>query len=155
MRVAEPHRLVCWGRRWYLVAWDVPRAQWRTFRVDRVRPHPPTGLRFVPREPPDGDFAAYVARTVGSATWAYRARVKVLASAEELVARLPFAIGVVESIDAHSAWFACGSDSPRLLAVHLGMLDLDFEVYDAPELVEELRRLANRYRRAIIDDTST
>jgi predicted DNA-binding transcriptional regulator YafY len=147
-RAVEPHRLVCWGRRWYLVGWDLRRDQWRTFRVDRVRPHPPTGLRFAPRTPPEGDFAAYVARTVGSATWAYRARVKVHASADHLLSKLPFATGVVEAIDERTSWFTCGSDSPHLLAVHLGMLDLDFDVHDAPQLARELRRMGERYRRA-------
>jgi len=152
-RAVEPHRLVCWGRRWYLVGWDLRRDQWRTFRVDRVQPFPPTGMRFVPREAPDGDFAAFVARTVGSATWAYRARVKVHASAADLVKKLPFATGVVEAIDDQTSWFACGSDSPHLLAVHLGMLDLDFEVYDAPELARELRSMGDRYRRATLAAT--
>ena len=95
-----------------------------------------------------------MARTVGSATWAYRARGKVHASAEDLAKKLPFATGVVETIDERTSWFTCGADSPLLLAVHLGMLDLDFEVSLAPELVAELRSLANRYRRAIFDDTS-
>jgi predicted DNA-binding transcriptional regulator YafY len=139
---------VCWGRRWYLVAWDVRREQWRTFRADRIQPHPPTGVRCTPRQPPDGDAAGYVARTVGSATWACRARVKVHASAEELIRRLPFPIGVVEAIDAHSCWFTCGSDSPQQLAVYLGMLDLDFEVREPPQLVQALRKLADRYARA-------
>ena len=52
-RDVEPHRLVHAGRRWYLVAWDVGRQAWRTFRVDRVslRPHP-AGPRFAPRRSP-------------------------------------------------------------------------------------------------------
>lgn len=51
-RTVEPHRLVCTERRWYLVAWDLDRAGWRTFRVDRLTPRPPHGPRFAPREPP-------------------------------------------------------------------------------------------------------
>lgn len=150
MRVAEPYRLVCWGRRWYLVAWDLRRQEWRTFRVDRIHPHPPTGMRFVPRDPPDGDFARYVERTVGSATWACRARVKVHTSAEALAAKLPFMSGSVEAIDAHTCWFNCGSDSPHLLAVHLSMLDLDFEAHEPPELVAALQALARRFERATL-----
>ncbi len=50
-RSVEPHRLVCTERRWYLVAWDLERADWRTFRVDRIAPRPPHGPRFTPREP--------------------------------------------------------------------------------------------------------
>src|SRR4051812_18191991 len=53
-RRAEPHHLVTWGGRWYLVAWDLDRGDWRTFRVDRISPRIPTGPRFVPRELPGG-----------------------------------------------------------------------------------------------------
>src|SRR6266545_2546717 len=45
VRTVEPHRLVCWGRRWYLLAWDTDRNDWRTFRVDRLQPRTPTGYR--------------------------------------------------------------------------------------------------------------
>ncbi|MFF3063409.1 helix-turn-helix transcriptional regulator [Oerskovia sp. NPDC057915] len=51
-RRAEPHHLVTWGGRWYLVAWDLERADWRTFRVDRMTPRTPTGPRFAPRDLP-------------------------------------------------------------------------------------------------------
>lgn len=52
-RHVEPHRLVCTGRRWHLVARDVDREAWRTFRVDRIRFLKATGGRFVPASPPD------------------------------------------------------------------------------------------------------
>src|SRR5262245_6206297 len=55
VRDVEPHRVVSWGRRWYLVAWDAGKQDWRTFRVDRMRPRRPTGPRFIPREVPGGD----------------------------------------------------------------------------------------------------
>lgn len=41
-RRVEPHHLVSWGGRWYLVAWDLDRADWRTFRADRIDPRTPT-----------------------------------------------------------------------------------------------------------------
>src|SRR5215217_7927618 len=72
VRDVEPHRVVSWGRRWYLVAFDADRQDWRTFRVDRVVPRAPTGPRFTPRRVPGGDVTAYVERTVGRATWRYR-----------------------------------------------------------------------------------
>ncbi|MFD8961923.1 helix-turn-helix transcriptional regulator, partial [Streptomyces anulatus] len=61
VRRVEPHRLVTWGGRWYLVAWDLDREDWRTFRADRITPRTPTGPRFAPREVPGGDVAAFVA----------------------------------------------------------------------------------------------
>jgi predicted DNA-binding transcriptional regulator YafY len=148
VRTVEPHRLVHDRGRWYLVAWDTERQDWRTFRADRIEPRIPTGPRFTPRDPPGGDVATYLLRGVGSATWRYRARVKVHAPAALVAARLPPAVAV-EPIDEHSCMVDAGSDTPQMLAVYLGMLDLDFEVSEPAELVEQLRRLADRYRRAI------
>jgi predicted DNA-binding transcriptional regulator YafY len=147
IRTVEPHRLAYLGRRWYLEAWDTTRGDWRTFRVDRIELHPPTGRRFVPREPPEGDLASRVARGVGQATWRYRARVTVLAPAGEVAARLPPAISV-EPIDERTCAVDVGSDTPHMLAVYLGMMDADFEVGEPPELVHHLRRLVERYDRA-------
>ena len=68
VRSVEPHRLVSWGQKWYLLGWDTDRGDWRTFRVDRIQPRTPPGPRFTPRELPEGgDVAAYVARGVSRA----------------------------------------------------------------------------------------
>jgi predicted DNA-binding transcriptional regulator YafY len=149
LRTVEPHRLVHDRGRWYLVAWDTDRQDWRTFRADRIRPRIPTGPRFAPREPPDGDVATYLLRGVGSATWRYRARVRVHAPAALVAGRLPPAVQV-EAVDEHTCIVAAGSDTPQMLAVYLGLLDVDFEVVEPPELVEQLRTLADRYRRAVV-----
>jgi predicted DNA-binding transcriptional regulator YafY len=148
VRSVEPHRLVHDRGRWYLVAWDSDRADWRTFRADRIQPRIPTGPRFVPREPPGGDVVAYLRRGVGSATWRYRARVKVHAPASLVAGRLPPAV-LVDAVDERTCIIDAGSDTPQMLAVYLGMLDVDFEVDGPPELVEQLATLAARYRRAI------
>jgi predicted DNA-binding transcriptional regulator YafY len=145
-RDTEPHRLVSWQRRWYLVAWDHDRSDWRTFRVDRITPRPPTGPRFTPRELPD-DVSTFVQRGVGTATWRHRARVLVHASAEQVARQLPIAVSV-QPIDTHHCLIEAGSDTPHLLALHLGLLDVDFEVVDNPELVAACARLGNRYDRA-------
>jgi predicted DNA-binding transcriptional regulator YafY len=148
VRSVEPHRLVHDRGRWYLVAWDSDRADWRTFRADRIRPRIPTGPRFAPREPPGGDVVTYLQRGVGSATWRYRARVKVHAPATLVAGRLPPAV-LVDAVDEQTCIIDAGSDTPQMLAVYLGMLDEDFEVDGPPELVEQLATLAARYRRAI------
>jgi predicted DNA-binding transcriptional regulator YafY len=147
VRDVEPHRMVSWGRRWYLVAWDPGRQDWRTFRVDRMRPRLPTGPRFTPRKVPGGDVTAYVEKTVGRATWRYRARVLLHAPAEALTGRLPPAVEL-EPVDERSCIATAGADDPYVLALYLGMLDVDFDLIDAPELARELRRLARRYTRA-------
>lgn len=147
-RDVEPYRLVNWGRRWYLVAWDTERRDWRTFRVDRIEPRTPTGPRFAPRALPDEDLAAYVSRGVASAAWRHRAKVTVHAPAEVIAERLPAAVGPVEAIDEGTCTVDTGADSVEMLAVWLGMLGADFEVTNSPELAAHLRVLADRYHRA-------
>jgi predicted DNA-binding transcriptional regulator YafY len=153
LREVEPYRLVNWGRRWYLIAWDLGRADWRTYRVDRIEPRTPTGPRFAPRPLPDDDLGRYVARGVGSAAWRFQTRVTVHAPAAEIAERLPAAVGPVVSIDEHTCRLETGSDNAEMLAVWLGLLGAEFEVHDSPELVEHLRRLADRYARAATRST--
>ena len=148
-RSVEPYRLVHDHRRWYLVAWDMDRDSWRTFRVDRVAPRLPTGPRFTPRElPPDRDIAAQVARGIAKASWRYRARVIVHAPAEHVRERLPVPLEV-RSLDDGRCEFEPGSDHPEMLALYLGLLGADFTILDSPELVDALRDLTKRYQRAI------
>ncbi len=148
VRTVEPYRLVNWGRRWYLVAFDMDSQDWRTFRVDRMNPRIPTGPRFTPRPLPDPDLAAYVARRTSSAAWRYHARVTVHATAAYVLDRINPAVGTVEAVDASSCVLDTGADSLDTLAVYLGMLGVDFTVTDPPELVDHVRTLAARYRRA-------
>lgn len=60
-RAVEPHGLVARNGYWYLVAWDLDRGDWRTFRLDRMTPHRTPGLLFKPRPIPAGDPVAFVA----------------------------------------------------------------------------------------------
>lgn len=76
-RLVQPHRLVAVGRRWYLVAWDCRRDDWRTFRLDRIADARLAGARFAPREVPGGDPAEFVARSLRSGVQAHRAVVVV------------------------------------------------------------------------------
>jgi predicted DNA-binding transcriptional regulator YafY len=148
-RSAEPYRLLNDRRRWYLVAWDTERDDWRTFRVDRIEPRTPTGPRFTPRAlPPDREITAQVARGIGEATWRYRARVIVHAPAAYVRSRLPIPVEV-EPLGEDRCAFEPGSDHPQMLALYLGMLDADFTIVQSPELVDALRKLTSRYQRAI------
>jgi predicted DNA-binding transcriptional regulator YafY len=148
-RDVEPYRLVNDRRRWYLVAWDLGRDDWRTFRVDRIEPRTPGGPRFTPRPlPPDQEITARVARTIGETHWRYRARVIVHAPAAHVRERMPIPVDVEELGDDRCA-FEPGSDHPEMLALYVGMLGVDFEVVDSPELVDALGILAARYQRAV------
>lgn len=149
-RDVEPYRLVNWGRRWYLVAWDTVRGDWRTYRVDRIEPRVPTGPRFTPRPLPDEDVAAYVARGVSTAPQRYRARITVRAPAEVVAERLPPWLGPVEAIDERTCAVLLGSNDAEMLAAWLGAIgqDFEFDPDQAPELAEQLLVLAGRYTRA-------
>ncbi|WP_242494714.1 helix-turn-helix transcriptional regulator [Nocardioides zhouii] len=59
-RRAEPHHIVTSHGRWYLLAWDLDREDWRLFSVDRITPRTPTGPRFAPRAVPGGDVHEFV-----------------------------------------------------------------------------------------------
>jgi predicted DNA-binding transcriptional regulator YafY len=146
-RSVEPHRLVSTGRRWYLVAWDSDRKDWRTFRVDRVQPRLTTGPRVAPRDPPARDLGTYVARGVWHAP-PCRARIKLLASAQVVAERLPPCIGLIEPIDEQSCFFDMGASTFESLAMYLVLLGVDFELKEPLELVEQVRRLRDRYQRA-------
>jgi predicted DNA-binding transcriptional regulator YafY len=145
-RRVEPHRLVYTGRRWYLLAWDREREDWRTFRADRIRPRLPAGPRFAPREPPE-DAATHVVRGTASRGWAYPARVRLHAPAEVVAEheRVTPAAGLLTPVDGHSCILETGSGNLRDLVGYLTGLDVGFEVLDPPELRELFRELAERY----------
>ena len=148
-RRVEPYRLVSWGRRWYLVAWDLDRGDWRTFRVDRLAIRLPSGPRFTPRPLPEGgDLAAYVSRRVSAAAWRYRASIRVHAPAERVIERITPAVGTVEAVDEQTCLLHTGADELETIAVSVGLLGFDFTVAEPPELVAYVRELAGRYRRA-------
>ncbi|MBE1560144.1 helix-turn-helix transcriptional regulator [Nonomuraea africana] len=142
-RTAEPHRLVYTGRRWYLLAWDTVRADWRTFRADRIRPRTPNGPRFTPRRPPS-DAATHVVRGVGSTAWRYPARVRLHAPLAQLSDILPPTVGLLHD----DGVLETGGDSLINLAAFLGSLDVPFTVLDPPELRDLLHSLAARYANA-------
>jgi len=148
-RVVEPHRLVHTGYRWYLVAWDVVRKDWRTFRIDRMEGKLKTSTRFQPRKPPEGDFAAFVAKSLSQVPYPYRARVTLHASVEAVAKRIPPSAGVVEAIDEHSSMLHTGSDSLEGITIHLSLLGVDFHVHEPPELIEYIHRLADRLGQAV------
>jgi predicted DNA-binding transcriptional regulator YafY len=147
-REVEPHSLVNLGRRWYLVAWDRRREDWRTFRVDRLDRPAAIGVRFTARKLPAKDASAYVERSISGAPSRFDARLTVHASAAEMTSRLPAYWGTFEPIDAHSCEYRAGDDDLGWLAMRIAMLGVDVEVHEPPELIEHLRALARRLHRA-------
>jgi predicted DNA-binding transcriptional regulator YafY len=146
----EPHHLVTWGGRWYLVAWDPDRDDWRTFRADRITPRIPIGPRFTPRELPGGDVAAFVtSRFQGSdglGGWPCRGEVILNLPAADV---LPFAgEGIVEELGPGRCRLILGSWSWPATAAAIGRFDTDIEVVGPPELKAAFAHLARRYTAA-------
>jgi predicted DNA-binding transcriptional regulator YafY len=148
-REVEPHALVNLGRRWYLVAWDRVREDWRTFRVDRMTKPSAGGRRFEARPLPGGEEpAAYVAANLSAAYKRYEARVTVHCPAAE-VRRRPYLAGTVTPLGADRCEYRTSDDDLAWLATRIVMLGAEFEVHEPPELVEHLRALAARVSRAV------
>ena len=148
-REVEPHRLVHTPRRWYLLAWDANRGDWRTFRVDRIQgPLGPPGARFTPRQLPSDDVAAYVSHSISSAPYRYQARILFHAPVAAVARRSSPAAGRLKAVDEHTCVPHTGSDSLDELAVHVALKGFDFQVLDPPELVPVLRTLSDRFRLA-------
>ncbi len=145
VRDVEPHTLVYTGRRWYLLAWDTDRRDWRTFRADRITPLPPAGPRFIPREPPGGDAAAHVLRGVVSAPWPYKVRVRLRAPASVVAERTTPTSGRVTDLGDGTCELVTGYDSLADLTTYLSGFEVPFTVLEPPELREFLRERARRY----------
>ncbi|MEU1176761.1 YafY family protein [Streptomyces sp. NPDC005820] len=148
-RLTEPYRLVSTGRRWYLVAYDVDRADWRTFRVDRVSEPFATGARFTPRELPTGDAAEYLRRSLQWQAHEYEFDVTFEEPPEALAARLPAWMGRPVTDGAGGSRLRGSTGDPvEWLAVRLAMLGCEFSVREPGELVECVRGLGARLGRA-------
>ncbi|NEW47571.1 YafY family transcriptional regulator [Nocardia cyriacigeorgica] len=149
-RTVEPHHLVTRAGRWYLVAWDLDRTDWRTFRVDRITPRIPTGPRFTPRELPGGSVSAFLAtRFRGSASgeWPCRGEV-ILDLPATRVLRHNYQDWIVEELGPNRCKLTLGSWSWVGLAAVIGNFDADIEVVGPAELAEAFARLARRYAAA-------
>jgi predicted DNA-binding transcriptional regulator YafY len=142
-RETEPHSLVNAGRRWYLVAFDCGRDDWRTFRVDRIQKPTPSGARFHPRELPAKDAAAFVSQSLQSYSSRYEARVTVECPAAELQGRR-WVGGDITAIDDARCELRTSDDNLDWLAMRIAMLSSPYTVHEPPELVERLRAIAER-----------
>ncbi|NJP52538.1 YafY family transcriptional regulator [Streptomyces sp. SBST2-5] len=147
-RTAEPLRLVCSERRWYLVAWDLDRSDWRTFRVDRITPRPPHGPRFEPREPPAEDLAAYVSRGVSTRAYATHALIRLLAPLEQAAERISPSAGTLEADGPDACLLRTGAGSLELMVLHVMLLGFEFEVLEPEELIDAVNEARDLLARA-------
>ncbi|GAA2393577.1 YafY family protein [Dactylosporangium salmoneum] len=148
-RHVEPRALVTAGRRWYLLAFDLDRDDWRTFRLDRVTGLAPTGARAAPREVPGGDVAAFVAGRAMQMAPAYPADVVIHAPAALVADRLggPPPGTLTDQPDGTCRWLA-PPDTVEWHALRLASIGLPFEVSGPAQLVDYLRSTAALFHAA-------
>lgn len=142
-RRAEPHHLVTWGGRWYVVGWDLDREDWRTYRVDRMTLRTPNGPRFAPRELPAADVGAFVAERFSTVAGARRGEAILHASAETVA---PWAgrDALVEAVGSDRCRVHASSWSWGGLAAWFAMFDVGFEIVGPPALRAAAGELARR-----------
>ncbi|MFJ7268558.1 helix-turn-helix transcriptional regulator [Streptomyces sp. NPDC099050] len=148
-RTVEPHRLVCSERRWYLVAWDLDREDWRTFRVDRIEPRPPHGPRFTPRPPPAEDLAAYVSRGISQRVYAAHAVIRLRVPEQEAARIIGPADGTLEPLDDQSCILRTGAVNLDVLVIHVMLIGCEFEVVEPAELTDHIRAARDRLGRSL------
>ncbi|MER5704182.1 YafY family protein [Micromonospora sp. NPDC002296] len=141
-RRVEPYRLVASDRRWYLLAYDLDRDDWRSFRVDRMTEVAARTWRFRPRAAPDA--ATYVQEGVASRVYPHRARFLVHASADTVRAQIPASAAVVRRRGTELCEVLSGAGSLDFVLMHMVLLGHDFTVLDPPELGSRCRALAER-----------
>ncbi|MFF4491169.1 helix-turn-helix transcriptional regulator [Streptomyces sp. NPDC001544] len=148
-RLTEPYRLVSTGRRWYLVAYDLNRDDWRTFRVDRVSDPFATGARFTPRELPTGSAAEYLRRSIHGRQDGYEYEVEFAESVDFVASRVPAWVGRPEPVGSGGCVVRGTSGGPtEWLAARLAMVGCDFVVRRPEELRICVRELGGRLSRA-------
>jgi len=147
-RLVEPHNLVSAGRRWYLVGWDLRRADWRTFRLDRLDSPRLGGVRFQPRELPAESAAAFVRASISAMPVPFEATIITTGTAGVVRACIRYADAKVETIDDTTCRVQIRSESRAWLVTVVALLATEFDVViDQPaDLLPDVKRLGTRLR---------
>ncbi|HEX2849990.1 MAG TPA: YafY family protein [Acidimicrobiales bacterium] len=140
-RRVEPYALVNAERRWYLVARDLDRADWRTFRVDRMDHLALTGHRFVASDPPDA--ASMVLAGIARVAYDWQAEVVLHAPIAEVAREIAPTVGTLEDAG-DTTVLRIGANDLGWIARFLASLPMTFEVRSPKELRKEVRVLARR-----------
>ncbi len=150
-RHVEPRALVPAGGRWYLLAFDLDRDDWRTFRLDRVAQLAATGARAAARDVPGGDVAAFVASRTMQMAPTYPADLVIHTPAARVVDRLggPPPGTLTDQPDGTCRWLT-PPDTAEWHALRLASIGLPFEVNGPTELAAHLRSTAALFRAATV-----
>jgi predicted DNA-binding transcriptional regulator YafY len=150
-RLLEPLRLAYTGnRRWYLIAYDLSRNAWRTFRVDRIDAVPKLGAAFKPRPPP-ADLKRYISNAIASAPYRFHAKFRLQGSMALVAPSTPPWGGVLEPLDKAHCMLSTGADSPEALVLQVLLCGVDFDLIEPAELRPSLLKIAARLQRAAAD----
>jgi predicted DNA-binding transcriptional regulator YafY len=149
-RTVEPQGLVHTGYRWYLVAWDPARGDWRTFRIDRMTGEPANGTHFKPRPGPDGgDLRAYVSRSIAAPHQTEQARIILHAPHQAMAQRISPSVGTLEPAGDARSLLCCSATDQSMLVYWLMALDVEFEVLEPPSLRKRLQAAGDRLARSL------
>lgn len=146
-RRLEPYQLVTTGRRWYLLAYDRDRADWRTLRLDRMADVRAVGSTFVRRPAPDA--AEYVQRAISIAPYRYVARVRFYASESQVAQVFSAPSAQIEADGPDRCIVTTGGDDPQRLVLYLAMPGYRFEVLEPPEVLAAAVVVAQRIGAAL------
>ena len=148
-RRLEPYQLVTTGARWYLLAFDRDRDDWRSLRLDRMSQVRACGTTFVPREAPDA--ATYVSQSISSSPYRYAARVRFHCPQDVVAQRFSPTSVTVEPDGDDACLVTAGADDPEMLVLYLATVGAEFEVLGPPEVAAAARRVAARLAGSVVD----
>lgn len=144
-RTIVPLRVVHAAGHWYVVAYDRERAEWRTFRLDRVVALVSTGHRQAPPDPPDPD--EFVQAALSISPYRHRARVLFHAPLDVLAARIPATTAVLTEVDERTTLVTTGGDMLDVMVWQLLRVGIDFTVVEPRELADLMADLGARLLR--------
>lgn len=153
-RTVEPYRVLHVGRHWYLYAWDLDRADWRNFRLDRLALRTPNGPKFTPRPVPD-DLERDLVRGITTSAYRYRCRLLVEASTERVREVFGPTVAAVTPLPDGRCEVETGSASLTEVAVYVGLLEAEFTILEPAELTGVVAGVAGRLGRAAARSRST
>lgn len=150
LRRTHPHALVARSSRWYLIAWDLDKDDWRIFRLDRMSPRVPTGPGFIPRALPAADARTYLAaRSKGADAedhWPCVGQIDIELPAKAVAPWI--GDGELEELDEQSCRITIGSWSWVGILAFVARFDAPFTIVGPEPLVAASESLANRLQRA-------
>lgn len=147
-RRVEPYRQVLLGRRWYLLGWDHDRADWRTYRIDRISALSVPGTTFAPRELPTDDPVSFVQNHSQFPRTSQRGVVRFAAPVSVVSEKLIAEAGSLEAIDDTSCRYIASAESWEWLSVTLAAIGVPYTIESPPELISYSRKLADRIAEA-------